>query len=59
MEAKESKKDAHGNWVLTLDLEPWEKMNSELNLSEKDTVKVNKGHKSLENFFFKTVQKEV
>jgi len=59
MEAKESKKNAHGDWVLTLDQQVWEKVNSELNLENKDTVKVEKGHKSLENFFFKTVQKEV
>ena len=59
MEAQESKKDAQENWVLTLDHDGWEKMNAELNLESKETVKIDKGHKSLENFFFKTVQKEV
>ena len=59
MEAEESKKDAQGNWVITVDHDTWEKVNAEMALSEKETVKCEKGHKSLENFFFKTVQKEV
>jgi ABC-2 type transport system ATP-binding protein len=59
MEASESKKDANGNWILTLNHDAWNKVNNELNLEEKDTVKVERGHKSLETFFFKTVQKEV
>ena len=59
MEASESKKDAQGNRVITLDHDAWESLNNELGLSEKETVKIEKGHNSLENFFFKTVQKEV
>jgi len=59
MEATESKKDAQGNRVITLDHDAWESLNGELGLSEKDTVKIERGHNSLENFFFKTVQKEV
>jgi len=59
MEATESKKDAHGNRVITLEHDAWETLNNELGLSEKETVKTEKGHNSLENFFFKTVQKEV
>ncbi|MCM8542301.1 MAG: ABC transporter ATP-binding protein [Lentisphaeraceae bacterium] len=59
MEATESKKDAAGNRVITLDHDAWEKLNNELNLDGKDTVSIEHGHNSLENFFFKTVQKEV
>ncbi|MCM8530131.1 MAG: ABC transporter ATP-binding protein [Lentisphaeraceae bacterium] len=59
LEATESKKDADSNWVLTLSHDAWERVNNELNLDEKDTVKIERGHKSLESFFFKTVQKEV
>jgi ABC-2 type transport system ATP-binding protein len=59
LEASESKKDASGNWILTLNFEAWDKMNKEIGLENKESVSIKKGHKSLENFFFKTVQKEV
>lgn len=59
MDASESKKDADGNWVLTLSHDAWESINNELSLEDKDTVQIERGHKSLESFFFKTVQKEV
>jgi ABC-2 type transport system ATP-binding protein len=59
MEATESKKDADGNWVLTLGHDAWERINNELRLEDRDTIQVERGHKSLESFFFKTVQKEV
>lgn len=59
LESSESRKNANGDWVLVLDADAWEKMNNELNLVKKESIKTNKGHKSLENYFFKTVQKEV
>ncbi|NQZ60389.1 MAG: ABC transporter ATP-binding protein [Lentisphaeraceae bacterium] len=59
LEANESKKNEQGDWVVTLQQEVWERMNSELNIAARDTIQLEKGHRSLENFFFKTVQKEV
>ena len=59
MDATESKKDADGNWVLTLSHDAWERINKELSLEDKDTVQIERGHKSLESFSSRQYKKSV